>query len=324
MEKTDITRGDVENFYGAAAVKPKNDLCCPTSYPKEDTSHIPDEVLERFYGCGSPVSIAGILEGETVVDLGSGAGIDCFIASKIVGPGGNVIGIDMTDKMLEVANRCKSAVEKNLGYKNVNFRKGFLEKIPVDDSTADLITSNCVINLSTDKLSVFREIFRTLKDHGRIVISDVVSEVELPTGIRENKKLWGECIGGCITENQLVTYLEQAGFYGVQLLDKTYWKEVENINFYSVTVKAHKLSGSGNCIFKGQKAVYMGPFKVVIDDEGHVYPRNENVEICSDTASRLSNPPYRDHFRIYSNGVTEENDCCADNPENQIKNGSCC
>ena len=147
----------------STAERPKNpeaNLCCPGGYPAEETSHIPREVIDRFYGCGSPISLAGITPGETVLDLGSGAGIDCFIAAKKTGREGKVIGIDMTDEMLEVANECKGAVSENLGYRNVEFRKGFLEEIPADTKSADLITSNCVINLSPNKRKVFSEMWR--------------------------------------------------------------------------------------------------------------------------------------------------------------------
>ncbi|MGH7884450.1 MAG: methyltransferase domain-containing protein, partial [Thermodesulfobacteriota bacterium] len=324
MEKNEVTHEDVQNFYSEAAKNPKADLCCPVSYPLEDTSHIPSEVIERFYGCGSPVSIAEIKSGETVVDLGSGAGIDCFIAARKTGPDGMVIGIDMTDNMLEVARKCSDVVSANLGYKNVEFRKGFLEEIPVESRTADLITSNCVINLSPNKVRVFQEMIRTLKDHGRILISDVISEVELPNEIKDDKQLWGECLGGCVTENQLISYLEQAGFYAVEILGKTFWKTVQNINFYSVSIRAYKHEKSSSCIFKGQKAVYNGPFKVIIDDEGHVFPRNQAVEICTDTAIKFSKPPYRQYFSVIESDSNEKAECCS--PASSGRNGStsCC
>ena len=298
MSKEQITHKDVQNFYGEAAKNPQDNLCCPTSYPQEDTSFIPQDVIDRFYGCGSPISIAGITEGETVMDLGSGAGIDCFIAAKKVGNKGKVIGIDMTDEMLDVANKSKDTVSRNIGYDNIEFKKGFLEKIPVEDNSVDLITSNCVINLSPNKVDVFKEMFRVLKDHGRILISDIVSEVPLPKTISQDVQLWGECIGGCLTENELISSLEQAGLYGVEILNKTYWRTEKNIKFYSVTLRAYKFQKTDTCVFMGQKAIYKGPFKVVIDDEGHVYPRNQEVEVCTDTASKLSNPPYKNLFRI--------------------------
>lgn len=324
MSINEVTHSDVQKFYGDAAKKPQTDLCCPTSYPLEDTSHIPKEVLDRFYGCGSPVGIAEIKNGETIVDLGSGAGIDCFIAARKTGVEGRVIGIDMTDEMLEIARKCSESVSENLGFKNVEFRKGYLEEIPVDSETVDLITSNCVINLSPNKVKVFEEMIRTLKDHGRILISDVVSEVELPNEIKEDKQLWGECLGGCVTENQLISYLEQAGFYGVEILGKTFWKTVQNINFHSVSVRAYKHKKLDQCIYKGQRAVYRGPFKVIIDDEGHVFPRNQEIEICTDTASKLCKPPYKQFFNVIESNGDIESSCCTPKDDTLSNGSSCC
>jgi len=315
----DKSREAVRQLYGRAAEEPQKELCCPTSYPTDDVSHIPQEVIDRFYGCGSPISIADVKSGETVVDLGSGAGIDCFIAAKKVGPNGKVIGVDMTEQMLGIANECRSTVANNLGYNAVEFRRGFLEEIPIDDNSVDLITSNCVINLSPDKKRVFSEMWRILKDNGRIVISDIVSEVEVPPHIVTNDKLWGECIAGALTEEQFVSYLEQSGFYGLQILKKFYWKDVENYRFFSITVRGYKFEKRAGCVYLGQKAIYNGPFKAIIDEEGHLFPRGEVVEVCTDTAEKLSKPPYAGLFIItdptreapenYSR-CTDGNSCC--------------
>jgi len=294
----DKPRSIVREFYGEAAESPQEDLCCPTKNSTEDTSHIPQDVLDRFYGCGSPTTIARVSEGETMVDLGAGAGIDCFIAAKEVGPNGKIYGIDMTDEMLKVANENKHLVARNLGYDIVEFRKGFLEDIPVDDNSVDLITSNCVVNLSPDKKKVFGEMWRILKDHGRIVISDIVSQEEVPPYLRINKQLWGECISGALTEGEFMAYLEQAGFYGLQTLSKVFWKEVEGYSFYSVTLRGYKFEKKEGCVYVGQKAIYHGPYKAITDEEGHLFSRNEPVEICTDTAAKLSNPPYAGQFTI--------------------------
>ncbi len=235
-----------------------------------------------------------------MVDLGAGAGIDCFIAAKEVGPKGKIYGIDMTDEMLKVANENKHLVARNLGYDIVEFRKGFLEDIPVDDNAVDLITSNCVVNLSPDKKRVFGEMWRILKDHGRIVISDIVSEEETPHYLKINKQLWGECISGALTEDEFMAYLEQAGFYGLQTLQKVFWKEVEGYSFYSVTLRGYKFEKKEGCVYVGQKAIYQGPYKAITDEEGHLFPRNEPVEVCTDTAAKLSNPPYTGQFTIVS------------------------
>lgn len=310
----DKSRESVREFYSKAAEQPQEELCCPTSYPVDDVSHIPQDVIDRFYGCGSPMNIADIKPGEFVVDLGSGAGIDCFIASKKVGSTGNVFGIDMTDKMLEIANDCNKIVLKNLGYSNVVFKKGFLEEIPIDDNKVDLITSNCVINLSPDKKSVFSEMWRILRDHGRIVISDIVSEKEVPPHILSNQQLWGECIAGALTEEQFTSYLEQSGFYGIQVLNKIFWKTVENYKFYSISVRGFKFKKKEGCVYIGQKAVYQGPFKATIDEEGHIFPRGQAVEICTDTAEKLSKHPYNPFFTITdpTKEAPYEFNCCSD------------
>ena len=294
----DHPRSVVREFYGDAAETPQEDLCCPVQPAAEDLEHIPKEVVERFYGCGSPVARAEIRPGETTLDLGSGAGIDVFIAAKKVGPEGKAIGVDMTDQMLAVANENKPIVATNLGYDSVEFRKGFLEEIPAEDSCVDLVTSNCVINLSPDKLRVFAEVWRILKDHGRLVFSDIVSEEEVPLHQRKDPRLWGECISGALTEEELLAYLERTGFYGVQVLQKSFWKEVEGYRFYSVTVRGYKFEKKEGCVFIGQTAIYQGPFKGISDEEGHWFPRNTPVVVCTDTATKLSRAPYTGIFLI--------------------------
>lgn len=312
----------VQRFYGQAAEEPQKELCCPTPYPLEETSHIPKEVLDRFYGCGSPVLLSGLKAGETYADLGSGGGIDCFIAAKKVGAGGRVVGIDMTDSMLKVAEENRPKVAAALGYDVVEFRKGFLEKIPLGDRSIDCLTSNCVINLSPDKKAVLSEIWRILKDNGRFVISDIVCEEEVPLHLRVNERLWGECLSGALTEKELFAFLEQAGFYGIEILKRFFWKEVEGYPFYSVTVRGYKYEKKEGCLFIGEKAIFHGPFKAVIDEEGHLFPRNVPIEVCTDTAAKLRRPPFqtvftvteaeRASFEIRSEGCcsSEEGGCC--------------
>jgi radical SAM protein with 4Fe4S-binding SPASM domain len=318
----DKPRSIVREFYGKAAEEPQEELCCPTKNSEEDTSHIPQEVLDRFYGCGSPTIIAKVTEGETMVDLGAGAGIDCFIAAKRVGPKGKIYGIDMTDEMLKVANENRQLVAKNLGYDIVEFRKGFLEDIPVDSGTVNLITSNCVVNLSPDKKAVFSEMWRVLKDHGRIVISDIVSQVETPPHLKLNKQLWGECISGALTEEEFMAYLEQAGFYGLQTLSKVFWKEVEGYQYYSVTLRGYKFEKKDDCVYIGQRAIYHGPYKAITDEEGHLFPRNEPVEVCTDTAQKLCNLPYTGQFTIFN--VNDGNKASYNCSTSETEGVSCC
>lgn len=312
----DKPRAKVREFYGEAADNPAAELCCPTRYDEAAIDHIPQDVLDRFYGCGSPITSAGIRPGETVVDLGSGAGIDVFIAAKLVGPRGKVIGVDMTDQMLAVARENQPRVAEALGYDVVQFRKGFLEDIPVDTKSVDLVTSNCVVNLSPDKPRVFEEIWRLLKDHGRIVISDIVSERDVPPHLRVNPRLWGECLVGALTQQEFLARLERAGFYGLTTLRRTYWKDVEGYSFFSITVRGFKLEKTAGCVFDGHRAVYLGPGKAFLDEEGHLFPRNEPYEVCTDTVAKLTRPPYSDMFAILEPGTDVASySCCAPGEE---------
>ncbi len=308
----DKPRAKVRELYGAAAETPQTELCCPTRYDAAAVAHIPQEVLDRFYGCGSPMATAGIAPGETVLDLGSGAGIDVFIAAKLVGPAGRAIGVDMTDRMLAVARQSQAQVAAALGYDAVEFREGFLERIPVETRSVDLITSNCVINLSPDKPRVFEEMWRALKDHGRILVSDIVSERPVPPHLKVNPQLWGECLVGALTQEELIAGLERAGFYGIEILARSYWKDVEGYPFHSLTVRAWKLEKAAGCVFKGHRAVYLGPGKAFIDEEGHQFPRNEPYEVCTDTVAKLSRPPYDRFFAILEPGEERAGyACCA-------------
>ncbi len=306
----DKPRAQVREFYGDAAETPQAELCCPTKYDNTATSHIPQDVLDRFYGCGSPMTTAGIRHGEVVVDLGSGAGIDVFIAAKFVGATGKAIGVDMTDRMLSVARENQPRVAESLGYDVVDFREGFLEQIPLEPKSADLVTSNCVINLSPDKPRVFAEMWRVLKDHGRILVSDIVSEVRVPPRLKVNAQLWGECLVGALTQDEFVAELERAGFYGIEVLKKTYWKDVEGFPFFSVTVRAWKFEKTAGCVFKGHRAVYLGPAKAFVDEEGHLFPRNEPYEVCTDTVSKLTHPPYAGMFAILDPGDERSGYAC--------------
>ena len=293
--RKDTVRKSVNKFYATAAVQSQQELCCPTAYVSADVSHIPREVLNISYGCGSPVTLAQIESGESVLDLGSGGGVDCFIASKMAGERGRVVGVDMTDEMLVKANASRESVAKNLGFDNVRFIKGFLEEIPLSDGCIDVVTSNCVINLSDQKEKVFQEIFRVLRKGGRFVISDIFSDREVPLSMKQNNKLWSECISGAITEAAFVNKIKSLGFYGLEVINRYPYKEVDGFQFYSITIKAYKYKKSKECVYRGQYATYKGPFSFVSDD-GHTYPVGIPVEVCTDTAWKLLNPPYKGMF----------------------------
>jgi radical SAM protein with 4Fe4S-binding SPASM domain len=294
----DATRKIVRDFYSDAAEHAEPSLCCTGGYVREDTAHIPQGALDISYGCGSPVPFAKIVPGETVVDLGSGGGIDCFVMAKMVGDCGHVYGIDMTDAMLKKANAFKGEVASNLGYDVVEFRKGYLEAVPLPDASAHVILSNCVINLSPNKPAVLREIWRILKDFGRVVISDIVSDQPIPRSIKSNPRLWGECVSGALTEAQYLSKLERSGFYGLSILKKSFWREVEGNKVFSVVIVGFKFEKKSGCDYIGQSAIYLGPMQAVMDEEGHLFPRNQPVEVCTDTAAKLQRPPYQSSFIV--------------------------
>lgn len=180
-------------------------------YSANELREIPHEIAEATLGCGNPLAIASLQPDEVVVDLGSGAGLDCFLAARRVGDEGRVIGLDMTDSMLELARTNQA----KLGLTNVEFRKGEIEKMPLPDNSADIIISNCVVNLSPDKDAVFREAFRVLKPGGRIAISDVVTRGELPPEFRRAMELWAGCLSGALDEQDYTRRLQAAGFGNV-------------------------------------------------------------------------------------------------------------
>lgn len=307
-----ISRDDVRSFYSNAALAAQESLCCPTDYNEEDLSHIPKEVREISYGCGSPVSKADLQPGDVMIDLGSGGGIDCFIAAKFVGAKGRIIGVDMTEEMLALATKNTAPVAENLGYANVEFRKGFLEAIPVEDRSVDLVTSNCVINLSVNKYGVFEEIHRILKPGGSFLIADIISEREVPQEMKNDKELWGECISGACTLAEFLTAAGKSQFKGFKFQKDYLWKEVQGIKFYSYTIAGYKFEASEDASCRKKlNAIYSGPFQSVTC-EGIVFPLGSAVEIGEEDAELLRAGPYAGQF-IISDPETEaplESDSC--------------
>jgi MoaA/NifB/PqqE/SkfB family radical SAM enzyme/ubiquinone/menaquinone biosynthesis C-methylase UbiE len=239
-----ISAGDghrsVREFYGEAAQRTNNEITNPFGPEGEALEFIPLESKSRSYGCGSPVNDADLRPGETVVDLGSGSGVECFLAAEKVGPAGKVFGIDMTDEMLALARESQRTVAAKLGYDNLEFRHGYLEDIPLEDSSAEAVISNCVINLSPDKRRTLHEIFRVLKPGGRLVVSDIVTDRQIPTRVRNNEKLRGECLGGAQQQEQLLAMLRAAGFIGAELIKRFPYRREEGSQFYSLTFRCLK------------------------------------------------------------------------------------
>ncbi|MBZ0300204.1 MAG: arsenite methyltransferase [Anaerolineae bacterium] len=186
---------------------------------------LPAEVTNLSLGCGDPVSIASLKPGETVLDLGSGGGIDCFLAARQVGASGHVIGVDMTPEMLEKANANKT----RLGMSQVEFRQGQIEALPVDDASVDVILSNCVINLAPDKRPVFQEAFRVLKPGGRISVSDIVTEGDFSEDLRADAAKWAECVTGAIDVETYTGMIREAGFIDIQVVDKSNAEDIVTV-----------------------------------------------------------------------------------------------
>ena len=222
MKKNDEIREQVKEAYSTALNSETG--CCEFKgskgilakkqgeYSEEELSQIPLDSVENSFGCGNPFNFANVKEGDVVLDLGSGAGIDILIAAGKVGEKGKVIGVDMTSDMI---NRANENIKKS-GYKNVEVRQGTIENLPVEDESIDVIISNCVINLSPEKEKVFSEIFRVLKRGGKILVSDIVAE-DLPDGIREIPQIYNTCIGGAISEKKYIEMVKNAGMKNVEI-----------------------------------------------------------------------------------------------------------
>ena len=324
----------VKERYTGAAKAPEAALCCPVEYDRRYLEIIPAEVIEKDYGCGDPSRY--VKPGETVLDLGSGTGKICFIAAQVVGEKGRVIGVDMTDDMLEVARRNAPIVAERLGYANVEFRKGRIQDLALDlekldaelirrpitnaaaflaadelaeelrithplvaSDSMDVVVSNCVLNLvePKSKRQLFAEILRVLKKGGRAVISDIVADEEVPGHLQSNPELWSGCISGAFTEEGFLKAFADAGFYGIQILkrDEQPWRTVEGIEFRSLTVQAFK-GKQGPCFERNQAVMYLGPFKEVLDDDGHRMERGRRYAVCDKTHQLYQKEPYRPHF----------------------------
>jgi SAM-dependent methyltransferase len=226
---TESIKEAVKDKYGQAALRviQGRSSCCGTTpapeicsdpissnlYDSSQTGQIPEEALRASLGCGNPTALAELKPGETVLDLGSGGGIDVLLSARRVGPTGKAYGLDMTDEMLALAREN----QRRAGVENVEFLKGEMESIPLPDNTVDVIISNCVINLSADKDRVFREAFRVLKPGGRLAVSDIVVRGEVPAEIRRSMELWVGCMAGALEERDYLAKLTQAGFETVSI-----------------------------------------------------------------------------------------------------------
>lgn len=326
----------VKERYSVGAQTRVADLCCPVNYDPQYLKVIPAEVLERDYGCGDPSR--HLKPGETVLDLGSGTGKICFIAAQVVGPTGRVIGVDMTADMLAVARENAPKVAAAIGYDNVEFRRGRIQDLALDldllderlaeqpirdvagllaaealthelrataplvaAESVDVVVSNCVLNLveSGQKRQLFAEIYRVLRRGGRAVISDIVSDEVVPAELQADPELWSGCISGAMTEEGFLAAFEAAGFHGIRILElgREPWQTVHGIEFRSLTVEAFK-GKDGPCFEHQQAVIYKGPFKEVLDDDGHRMTRGARYAVCEKTFKLYSQEPYRGSFEL--------------------------
>jgi len=226
MNTPETIRKSVSEAYAKAVTEPPGGGCCAQTaqkgavaklagYGEDELQDLPAEAVVNSFGCGNPVAFSEVREGDVVLDLGSGAGIDLLIAAQKIGPTGRVIGIDMTDEMIAKAKENIAAS----GLANIEVRKGIIEDLPVESSSVDWVISNCVINLSPEKAKVFQEILRVLKPGGRILISDVVVE-DLPRSLRENKALYSSCVAGAISEPEYLEGLRSSGLTDVEVRER--------------------------------------------------------------------------------------------------------
>lgn len=331
--------------YSQGAQERVQELCCPVEYDAELLKILPQEIIERDYGCGDPSRY--VQAGDTVLDLGSGSGKVCYMAAQLTGSGGHVIGVDMNDEMLALARKYQAQMAGVLGGDRVEFHKGHIQDLALDvpameswlrehpvtdaasltvfedwkdeqrssrpmiaDNCIDLVISNCVLNLVNDghKHQLMDEIFRVVKPGGRIAISDIVSDEPVPPRMKEDRQLWSGCISGAFTELEMLEGFRQAGFQAVNF-DKWSadpWQVIEGIEFRSVTVTAIKGEVMGR-LDKGHAVIYRGPFSFVRDDDGHEYPRGQRVAVCERTFRMLTGTaPYRDAFIGISPATEQE------------------
>jgi arsenite methyltransferase len=312
----------VQDYYGQqlrTSQDLKTNACCTDDIPLEHKrilAQLEPEVLEKYYGCG--VCVPPAVEGCTVLDLGSGSGRDAYLLSKLVGEQGHVIGVDMTEEQLTVARRHVQAHTSKFGYRqpNVEFRYGYIEDLrtaDLADNSVDVVVSNCVLNLSTDKQATYREIFRVLKPGGELHISDVFADRRVPEALRQDPVLYGECLSGALYIDDFRRLLFELGIRDYRLTEQRRLTinnpeieaKVGNIKFYSLTVRAFKLDLEDRCEDYGQVAIYQGtvpgqPHAFELDDH-HRFETGRPMLVCGNTADMVSLTRYGAHFKVLGN-----------------------
>jgi SAM-dependent methyltransferase len=347
MSEHDKTRVAVREYYGAA-IGGARDLatkacCCRDAIPlrhRAILAEIDPEILDRFYGCGSP--IPPCLEGCTVLDLGCGAGRDAYLVSRLVGPRGRVIGVDMTAEQLAVARRHQAAQAERFGFarSNVDFREGRFEDLAalgVADASVDVVISNCAINLSPSKADVFAEIFRVLKSGGELYFSDVFADRRPPLDLADDPVLLGECLAGAMYVEDFRRLLHGLGCLDYRVISRAATvidnpaveARVGGIGFAAMTIRAFKLSSLEDiCEDYGQVAVYLGTdpelsHSFALDDH-HLFEAGKPMLVCGNTAAMVSETRYARHFHLIGDRSRHFGrfDCAA--AASTAAAGSCC
>lgn len=315
--KVKITES-VQDYYGRvlqSSADLKTSACCLAEtlppHVLEALREVHDEVKDRFYGCGSPIPPA--VDGITVLDLGSGSGRDCYVLSKLVGPKGKVIGLDMTDEQLAVARKHQDYHAKKFGWANTDFRTGYIEDLAgagIADASVDLVISNCVLNLSPDKAACFREIFRVLKPGGELYFSDVFADRRIPAPLATDPVLLGECLGGALYLEDFRRLMHDAGCRDARVVSSSpltlthpdVARKIGFVNFTSKTLRAFKLDLEDRCEDFGQVAYYQGtlaehPHGFALDDH-HLFRAQQPMLVCGNTADMISRTRYAKHFFV--------------------------
>lgn len=333
---TIVTEEVVYQRYAAAAQERVESLCCAVQYSRELLEAIPNEILERDYGCGDPTPYAA--PGDVVLDLGSGGGKLCYLLAQVVGPTGRVIGVDCNQEMLSLARRYQPTVAERLGFANVDFRYGMIQDLRLDlellarelaqkpvrdpagwlelrqieerlrreqpmipDGSIDCVVSNCVLNLvrPDDRRQLFAELHRVLREGGKAAISDIVADDDVPESLQQDSELWSGCVSGAFREDRFLAAFEEAGFGGIKLekRESRPWRTVAGIEFRSVTVVAHKITQRVERD-RLQAVIYRGPFKQVQDEAGRTFPRGVPIAVGDATCEQLRRGTYAGEFEI--------------------------
>jgi len=322
MESSDGVRDITKEYYGQhlqASEDLKTNACCTTAEPPahiaEAISNVHDAVNEKYYGCG--LCVPDDVEGCAILDLGCGAGRDVYIASQLVGAKGRVVGVDMTQEQLNVAEAYKDWHAEKFGFANVEFKLGYIEKLDelgLEAGSFDIIVSNCVINLSPDKEAVLREAYRLLKPGGELYFSDVYSDRRMPKHLREDPVLWGECVSGALYWNDFHNLAKQAGFLDPRLMkdnvltinNKKLEAKMGCIKVYSATYRLWKLEGlESHCEDYGQAVIYKGTIPHCPDvfdlDGHHSIEKGKVFPVCGNTWKMMADTRFKRHFEFIGN-----------------------